>query len=119
MGLYYTNPPPPYCMHVLKELRYIYLFRGRSSNICSDSCPQTINNPDVTELLLGILAAYLQANNTATPDHLFCSMTLRTKATTTIKGGHTLVTLPRIVTTYRDSVDGTRDSVTYQKLVTR
>jgi hypothetical protein len=30
-----------------------------------------------------------------------------------------LVTLPRIVTPYRDSVDGTRDRVTYQKLVTR
>ena len=37
----------------------------------------------------------------------------------TPKGGYTLVTLPRIVTPYRDSVDGTRDRVTYQKLVTR
>ena len=36
-----------------------------------------------------------------------------------IKGGYTLVTLPRIVTPYRESVDGTRDRVTYQKLVTR
>jgi hypothetical protein len=35
------------------------------------------------------------------------------------KGGSTLVTLPRIVTPYRDSVDETRDRVTYQKLVTR
>ena len=37
-----------------------------------------------------------------------------------VKGGwvHT-VTLPRTVTPYRDSVDGTRDHVTYQKLVTR
>jgi len=35
------------------------------------------------------------------------------------KGGCTLVTLPRIVTPYRDSVDGTRDRVTYQTLVTR
>jgi len=35
------------------------------------------------------------------------------------KGGSTLVTLPRIVTPYHDSVDGTRDRVTYQKLVTR
>jgi hypothetical protein len=35
------------------------------------------------------------------------------------KGGYTLLTLPRIVTPYRDSVDGTRDRVTYQKLVTR
>ena len=35
------------------------------------------------------------------------------------KGEYTLVTLPRIVTPYRDSVDGTRDRVTYQKLVTR
>jgi hypothetical protein len=34
------------------------------------------------------------------------------------KGGSTLVTLPRIVTPYRDSVDGTRGRVTYQKLVT-
>ena len=35
------------------------------------------------------------------------------------KSGSTLVTLPRNVTPYRDSVDGTRDRVTYQKLVTR
>ena len=35
------------------------------------------------------------------------------------KGGYTLVTLPRIVTPYCDSVDGTRDRVTNQKLVTR
>jgi hypothetical protein len=35
------------------------------------------------------------------------------------KCGYTLVTLPRIVTPYRDSVDGTRDGVTYQKLVTQ
>jgi len=34
-------------------------------------------------------------------------------------GGYTLVTLPRTVTPYRDSVDGTRDHVTYRKLVTR
>jgi hypothetical protein len=34
-------------------------------------------------------------------------------------GGYTLVTLPRTVTPYCDSVDGTRDHVTYQKLVTR
>ena len=37
----------------------------------------------------------------------------------TRKGGYTLVTLPRIVTPYRNSVDGTRARVTYQKLVTR
>jgi len=35
------------------------------------------------------------------------------------KGGYTLVTLPCIVTPYRDSVDRTRDRVTYQTLVTR
>ena len=35
------------------------------------------------------------------------------------KRGSTLVTLPRIVTPYRDSVDGTRARVTFQKLVTR
>jgi len=34
-------------------------------------------------------------------------------------GASTLVTLPRNVTPYRDSVDGTRDRVTYQKFVTR
>jgi hypothetical protein len=34
-------------------------------------------------------------------------------------GGYTLLTLPHILTPYRDSVDGTRDRVTYQKLVTR
>jgi hypothetical protein len=32
--------------------------------------------------------------------------------------GYTFVTLPRPVTPYRDNVDGTRDHVTYQKLVT-
>jgi hypothetical protein len=35
-----------------------------------------------------------------------------------IKGGYTLA-LPRIVTPYRDSVEGICDRVTYQKLVTR
>jgi hypothetical protein len=35
------------------------------------------------------------------------------------KGGYTLVTLPRTVTPYRDSMDGIRDHVTYQTLVTR
>ena len=37
----------------------------------------------------------------------------------TTKGGSTLVTLPRTLKPCRDSVDGTRDHVTYQKLVTR
>ena len=36
-----------------------------------------------------------------------------------VKGRYTLVTLPRNVTPYHDSVDGTCDHVTYQKLVTR
>jgi hypothetical protein len=35
-----------------------------------------------------------------------------------LRWAHT-ATLPRTVTPYRDSVDGTRDHVTYQKLVTR
>jgi len=35
------------------------------------------------------------------------------------KGGYTFVTLPRIVTPYRDSVDETRARVKYQKLVMR
>ena len=34
-------------------------------------------------------------------------------------GGYTLVTLLCTITPYRDSVDGYRDRVTYQKLVTR
>jgi hypothetical protein len=33
--------------------------------------------------------------------------------------GNALVTLPRTLTPYRDSMDGTHDHVTYQKLVTR
>jgi len=44
-----------------------------------------------------------------------CLVTCRS----TNKGGSTLVTLPRIVTAYRDSVDGTRVRITNQKLVTR
>jgi len=36
-----------------------------------------------------------------------------------LRGGYTLVTLPRIVTPNRDSVDGTRDRVTYQKRITQ
>ena len=36
-----------------------------------------------------------------------------------VKGGYTLVTLPRIVTQYRDGVDEARARVMYQKLVTR
>jgi hypothetical protein len=32
---------------------------------------------------------------------------------TLLKGGYTLVTLPHTVTSHRDSVDGTRDYVTY------
>jgi hypothetical protein len=35
------------------------------------------------------------------------------------KDRYTLVTLPRNITPYRDSVDGTFDHVTYQNLVTR
>jgi hypothetical protein len=34
-------------------------------------------------------------------------------------GEYAFVTLLRIVTSYRDSVDGTRNHVTYQTLVTR
>jgi hypothetical protein len=33
-----------------------------------------------------------------------------------IKGGYTIVTLPRIVTPYRDNVGGTRGRVTYRKV---
>jgi hypothetical protein len=37
----------------------------------------------------------------------------------TLKGGYTHVTLPYTVTPYCDSVDRTRDHVTYQKLFTQ
>ena len=46
-------------------------------------------------------------------------MWIRWTTPITRKAGSTLVTLPRNVTPYRDSVEGTRDRVTYQKLVTR
>jgi hypothetical protein len=45
-------------------------------------------------------------------------MTNGRTATSDVKGGYTLVTLPHIVTPYRESVDGNCDRVTYQKLVT-
>jgi hypothetical protein len=48
----------------------------------------------------------------------FAYMSLYTYIRVT-KGGYTFVTLPSIVTPYRDSVEGTRDRVTYQKLLTR
>jgi hypothetical protein len=48
---------------------------------------------------------------------VFENRVLRGKAGS--EDGYTLVTLPRIVTPYRDSVDGTRNRVTHQKLVTR
>jgi hypothetical protein len=41
-----------------------------------------------------------------------------TEFATTLKSGYTLVTLLRIVTPYRDSVEEIRDCVTYQNLVT-
>jgi hypothetical protein len=41
------------------------------------------------------------------------------RRTGVLNGGYTLVTLPRIVTPYRDGVDGSRARVTYQELVTR
>ena len=43
---------------------------------------------------------------------------LRMNVTGNAKAGSTLVTLPRNVTPYRDSVEETRDRVTYQKFVT-
>jgi hypothetical protein len=46
-------------------------------------------------------------------------MDVRTEAMTVAKGGCTLVMLPRTVTPYRDSVDATRDHVTYQNGFTR
>ena len=42
--------------------------------------------------------------------------TLTSRADEKSKGGHTLVTLPRIVTPYRASADGTRDSVNVSKV---
>jgi hypothetical protein len=46
-----------------------------------------------------------------------CLISINVAAVT--KGGYTLVTLPRIATPYRDSVDETRARVAYQKLVRR
>ena len=46
------------------------------------------------------------------------SLWLSPEEAATSKGRYTLVTLPRNVTPYRDSVDGTCDHVTYQKMVT-
>ena len=57
------------------------------------------------------------------PSHFFNPLTPTSASTWYVavirKGKYTLVTLPRNVTPYRDSVDGTFDHVTYQKLVTR
>jgi hypothetical protein len=49
----------------------------------------------------------------------FISLRYDFKKSAYLKGGYTFVMLPRTVTPYRDSVDGTRDHVTYQKLVMR
>jgi len=46
--------------------------------------------------------------NTLTKAHVYKVLSLCLS-----KGGYTLVTLPCIVTPYRDSVDGTRNHVTY------
>jgi len=42
--------------------------------------------------------------------------TLHTRGRRNVKVGYTRVTLPRIVTPYRDSVEGTSGRVTYRKL---
>jgi hypothetical protein len=47
-----------------------------------------------------------------------CSVPYPEPATSqSVKVGYTLVTLPRIVTPYRDSVDGTRGSVNKDKAI--
>jgi hypothetical protein len=46
-----------------------------------------------------------------------CRIPVRVACFVQSEGWYTLVTLPRTVTPYRDSVDGTRDHVTYQKFL--
>jgi hypothetical protein len=52
-------------------------------------------------------------------DTTYCLFHSTVEVTRDSNGGYTLVTLPRIVTPYGDSVDGTRARVTDQNLVTR
>jgi hypothetical protein len=47
-----------------------------------------------------------------------CLLFLKLQVCTYLKSRYTLVTLPRNVAPYRDRADGTREHVTYQKLVT-
>jgi hypothetical protein len=47
---------------------------------------------------------------------MYCARSLMLAGTGMSKGGYTHVTLPRTVTPYRESVDGIRDHLTYQKL---
>jgi len=56
---------------------------------------------------------YVEAkDSTRDPDSKFIYGSNSKVTITKSKGGSTLVTLPRDVTPYRDSVDGTRDRVT-------
>ena len=76
----------------------------------------------VTQTAAIIPAYYSSENANGTViAKLDCSDTMRRSCWhfMPVKGGYTLVTLPRTLTLYRDSVNGTRDRVTYQKLVTR
>ena len=49
----------------------------------------------------------------------FCDSCISLNSIESSKGGSTLVMLPHNITPYCDSVSGSRDRVTYQKLVTR
>jgi len=70
----------------------------------------------------GICCFHIQGKmtwNPATEKSPPCQLHIDIQTHAVFKDGYTIVTLPRIVTPYRDSVDGTRVGVTYQKLVTR
>jgi len=58
-------------------------------------------------------------NNTTRRMRFSCWVLKATDTREICMGGYTLVTSPRIVTPYHDSVDETRARLTYQKLVTR
>jgi hypothetical protein len=70
--------------------------------------------------LWGLLKFFISEQNfEVTTDILWNYNRSVGKRTSFCKGRYTLVTLPRTVTPYCDSVDGPHDHVMYQKLVTQ
>ena len=108
---------------------FIFVFPSQSQDTAIEQA--TTSSPFLTRnsalsfhvffLFYGVSACF---RATASPitflqPSFFLAATFLSRIWRTSKGGYTLVTLPRSVTPYRGSVDGTRDRVTYQKLVTR